>query len=248
MIAVDFKLKSLLSICVLVGSIITTSCSTVLYTPSQQLAPLHKEKGELVCVGQLSTTEYTNSLAFSTSTSITNNLALGLNFNKIEDAGENEYNGKGFLFEPSVSYFTPISMSKNWVTASTVGFGIGSGQYVNNEAYDYDFRAITVTQSLGYSRKYFETGFLAKFTFAKYVNINELLYYDPYSYNNPASFSLKANSSEVFFEPSLFMRVGLKAIKLQLQVSHAAPLLNSDFPLDETSFSLGVLIDLSLNR
>ncbi len=80
-----------------------TSCVSVLYTPTVQHVPLHKEKGELKGATNVYTIEYTAGLEATSSYSITNFCALGMGFQSFVDGSRNENRGRGFLAEPNIN-------------------------------------------------------------------------------------------------------------------------------------------------
>ncbi len=230
---------------VIILCISVSSCRTILYAPTTQLVPLHKEKGEIITSAEIGTSEYCYIYSGSTSISVVENFALGLSGTIFTDQSEGELLGKGLLVEPTFGYFFPISPSGNWIFQGTLGVGFGRGSFSDEyNFYSYGYRSVAVIPSFGYSKKYFEVAFSTKLSYGNYTNILE-----PYnifigSYTN--NFSLQNNANQVFIEPSFCIRGGLRFIKLQLRISTANSLTNNSFPMEELAVSLGLVVDFNL--
>lgn len=232
---------------VLILCFFTSACNTILYAPTAQFVPLHKEKGELLANAQIGTSEFCNIYSGSTSLSFADNFALGLSGTIFTDQSEEEFLGEGALIEPTFGYFLPVSASGNWIFQGTLGIGFGQGTFSgDNNFYKYGYRSVALMPSFGYSRKYFEVAFSTKLSYGNYTNIFEP--YDFFKGNYTNNFSLQNNANQVFIEPTFCMRAGTKFLKFQAQVSTANSLTNESFPMEKIALSVGLVMDLNILR
>ncbi len=139
-----------------------------------------------------------------------------------------------------LSCFFPVSKSGNWIAQAALGFGFGNGHCGNyDDSYDfyaYDFSGMSVTPAFGYCRKRFEIVLSTKFTRANYTNITESSAYG----NDAPTYSLEANNQQLFYEPQLSIRLGLKNIRWLYQIGLAHSFTDKYFPTDHIRFSIGL--------
>lgn len=190
-----------------------------------QNVPAFKEKGEIALNASFSDlgNEFQGGYALS------NNIGIILNSSYYKDEYDKNQSsnvpGKGKAIELGVGYY---KNTNKFIFDNYLLFGAGNLE--NEQGYfngvelqpighlTSDLYRIANQTSLTYCKKYFEFSLSNRFSFLHYYNISST----PYIFNQVDMNSyLRSSPNFTFIEPAATFRLGLKNVKLQLQLQRS---------------------------
>lgn len=235
-----------------IGAILLCSCSHVYYSPNSSNVPLFQKKGEIrlsgnYCVGNTGSDEITGGeiqAAYAAGDHV--GILLNTAFMGVPDDNTSQYSsGSGSIIEMGAGYFKPLKKNHVFETYAGLGFGNVKNHYSSGGNSRVNFTKFFLQPSIGYSRKYFHAGIASKLSL---VNMKVDL---PNGHNSIEPYEMEAieyitaKPLSVLWEPSFFIRAGVKAVKAQFQFTPSLNLNNKDLAQNEALFSMGISIAIN---
>lgn len=229
------------TIYVLGAAVMLASCSPKFYVPNTQNVPLIREKGEV----DLTLSGNGNQVEFQGAYGVSNAFAVQLNGGAfIPSDLDNGNGGSGKFVEVGGGVFKQLSDHVVFETYGIVGLGSFENHLPSTIAdsplttgdISASFIRLGVQPNLGYRSKYFTAAISSRFSNVSYNNLRGALYFD----GKDQVAYLNANKSNFFIEPALTLRGGSEKIKLQVQYVYSVNASNSDFPRDDSMFTVGL--------
>ena len=201
------------------------SCAPNMYIPNMQNIPGFKEKGEIVLNGSVSDLGNEFQVAYS----VSDKVGILLNGCYYKDEFNNgqlsNVPGLGRAIEIGGGFYKKRG---NFIFENYSLLGFGSlkneqGYFGKEKWYPYGnlsskFYRIANQTSLTYSRKNFEASFSNRLSLLHYYNTSK----SPYIFNDvDMSQYLRSSPNFFFLEPAATFRLGLKNVKLQLQLQRS---------------------------
>ena len=218
------------------------SCGPIYYAPNATHVPLFTERKQIAA----SASGTDGGIQFDAAYSLSNRVLIcsSVSFaNPQEDESGN--GGTGSLIELGAGYYQPIK--GNFVTGITGLLGIGKmeNHYPSaNGSVEADLFRWGVQPYMGYTSKYFEGVIATRLVGANYSSVKGQLTLN----NIEQGEYLRSNSSQLFFEPSVTVRVGYKFIFFQLQDVASINLTDSRFPYDDNTLTGGIYFRHQLGK
>ncbi len=215
-------MKTLLFFCI----VFISACAPEMYYPTMQNIPAFEKKGQLVA-------NYSGSFAGSNCQvgyALSDRIGILLNvgsYSNDDAGGAYRAPANGKFIEAGAGYFK----KKNYFVYEAYGFlakgsiynGPGSfnGSPLGPEGIlTSDIFRIAVQPSITYARKYYEVSLSTRYSFVNYYDISVA----PYFFNGiDTNAFLRDNPTFHFIEPAATFRLGIKNVKLQLQLIGSIP-------------------------
>ncbi|HEX5025614.1 MAG TPA: hypothetical protein VFV68_10090 [Agriterribacter sp.] len=236
--------------CFFLGAILLCSCTHVYYSPNSSNVPLFEKKGEFrlsgnYCVGSTVSDEITGG-EIQAAYAAGDHLGILLNTafmgGREEDNTQGHSSGSGSIIEMGAGYFKPLKKSHVFETYAGFGFGNVKNNYLSGGNSRVNFTKFFLQPSIGYSKKYFHVGIASKLSFVimkvDLPNGHNLI--EPYDMGDIAYITEKPLS--VLWEPSFFIRAGVKAVKAQFQFTPSVNLNNKQLAQNGVLLSMGIII------
>lgn len=140
-------------------------------------------------------------------------------------------------------YYKPVT--ENFVSGITGLLGVGKMENHYPSAggsVEADMFRWGIQPYIGYTSNYFEGVIAARLAGVNYSSVKGQLTLN----NIEQGDYLRSNSSQLFFEPSVTVRVGYKFIFFQLQDVASVNLTDSNFPDENNTFTVGFISGISL--
>lgn len=229
------------------------ACSPVYYAPSSQHVPLLTEKGDLSASADFVLSESTESVVLKAAYALNSHWAVmaGGGFHLKEDTGYEASWGDGTYIEAGGGYFTKVSRKFVYETYALLGYGHMTNHFPQTVASypntDGIIRANLLTvglqPSIGFKSRYFDAAISLKTSMLHFSNIRGALITQNIDQQNPSSqqLYLSTHRDNVLLEPTLTLRGGLDALKLQLQGGASFNVSRRNFPQDPSWFSFGLV-------
>jgi len=218
------------------------SCGPIYYAPNATQVPLFTQRKQIAATACATNGGIQFDGAFSLSDQVLI-CASGSFANPKEDESGN--GGTGTLVELGGGYYKPIQ--EKIVTGVTGLLGIGNMENHYPSAggsVEADLFRWGIQPYIGFTGKYVEGVIATRFAGVNYSSINGQLTLNNLEQGN----YLRANSYQVFFEPSFTLRIGYKSIFLQLQDVVSVDLSNSKFPYRNNTFTAGIYFKYQLAK
>lgn len=210
------------------------SCGPIYYAPNATHAPLFTERKQIAA----SAVGTDGGIQFDAAYSLSDRVMIctsGSFASPKEDESGN--GGTGSLIELGAGYYKPIT--ENFVMGATGLLGVGKMENHYPSAggsVEADLFRWSIQPYIGYTSQYFEGVITTRFVGVNYSSIKGQLTLN----NIEQGEYLRSNSSQMFFEPSVTLRVGYKFIFFQLQDVASINLSDSNFPYDDNTITGGV--------
>jgi len=218
------------------------SCAPIYYVPNAVQVPLFTDQKQIAA----SVNATDGGVQFDGAYSISKHAMICTSGSFANPADDKDGNGgSGNLIELGGGYYEPIT--ENFVTGVTglIGFGTMENHYPSSGgSVEADLFRWGLQPYIGYTSKYFEGVFAARFVGVNYSSVKGQLTFD----NIEQGDYLRSNSSQLFFEPSLTLRVGYKFIFFQLQDVGSINMTDSNFPYDDNTLTGGIYFRYQLGK
>jgi len=226
----------------IVSAFFVFSCAPIYYAPNATHVPLFTERKQIAATTNATDGGFQFDAAYSLSNSVMI-CASGSFANPEEDKDGN--GGTGNLIEFGGGYYQPVS--EIFVSGITGLLGVGkmenhypsAGGSVEAKLFRWGIQPY-----IGYTSKYIEGIIAMRLVGVHYSDVKGQLTLN----NIEQGDYLRSNSSQLFFEPSLTLRVGYKFIFLQLQEVGSINLTDSKFPNDDNTFTGGIYFRYQLGK
>lgn len=248
------RVKSLLVLSALV--ILSSSCSTLFYSPSVAHVPVINEQNEFVATGSLGLSPFTTHLNLQAAYGFTDQFALKASHSLV-NGDATRVNGVGQQSDVGLGYF--FNSRNNLVNDFYFNLGMGSfSNYFTGESlqgffngylpYEYihaDFYRQSIQHSFSIKREQFSLTFATRLVRMKYFNIDGAMFDDESPIIDSDIYFLRRNSQHFFVEPSLTMRFYVDKMHFQMQMLGSFGYHPSyDLPRDHLNISIGLGIQL----
>ena len=210
--------------------------------------PLFEKKGEIRLSGNyyVGNTEWDEITGgeIQAAYAVGDHLGILLNtvFMGVPDGTPQYSSGRGSIIEMGAGHFKPLRKSHVFETYAGFGFGNVKNHYLSGGNSRVNFTKFFLQPSIGYSKKYFNAGVATKLSLVRMkVNL-------PKGQNlmEPDEMGeidyITAKLLSVLWEPSFFIRAGIKAVKAQFQVTPSLNLNNKDLAQNDGLFSMSIFI------
>ena len=252
-----------LPILYIILSSLFTSCSPQFYAPTTAMTPLFREKGETQLSGHIgSGDEIDRIIQIQGACAIDSHLAILGTLYTAESSYHNNAPisvnaGKGSQVEIAMGYYKPISPGLSYELYGVLALG----EVKNNFEKKYSSFSLATTKfepivttnkcfkpfvqaNMGYRSKYFDAAFNMRIGFLHIGAITETTPSLDTSFKSPPVQSLekiKSNPNSFLIEPGFTIRCGYEPIKLQLHLGKSFSSNGSNYPIDGTVLTLGIV-------
>lgn len=221
------------------------SCTPTFYMPDTQNVPLLNAKRQTLITGAGNGDMVNLQVAHAVSDNFGVMLNGALVPNKIDENGNG---GKGRYIELGGGYFTPVSDQLHFEIYGLAGFGgmrnVNTSSVSSNPGttgvFESNLTRISIQPALGFVSKYFSAAVSSRIASLNYMNPKGSLVWE--GEEQVARISEKSNY--FLLEPALTLRAGLSKVKVQYQLTGSLNLTNKDFPQQNSSSSIGLILSL----
>lgn len=225
------------------------ACHRNIYTPNAHNVPLFQEKGDVQM--NLGFSNIQAALAVSDNVGVMFNTQLGTKgySESILSIGEDQ-STKRNLFELGGGYFNKLD--SDFVFEVYAGAGLGKISFDNREdmvfdKYNAKSSRLFLQPGIGYSNDFIDLAFSLRFTHLNFHNadISEYVYNPEESYFTDNDLNQLDKHAYSFVEPAVTLRLGLKHVKLHMQLVWVRQINDSDINYHKGLANIGLHINLA---
>jgi hypothetical protein len=235
------------------------SCTHYYYGPNSSNIPLLQKKDDGRISAAIAGADETTGFELQSAYAFSNHIGGMLNFYTTvgkEETSSNSFSspstkqvekGNGTFIELGVGYFTPINTPK-WIFETYTGLGTGTinNTYTNNETSQVGLTKLFIQPSIGYSsaKGTFHVALSSRFSHVHLgVKMSTLT-----AINNSdlqQIMYVKDEANRIYWEPALTTGVGIKSVKLQLQLTTSGALTQKSYPSQDAVLAFGVVFSFN---
>lgn len=233
-----FKRLSILVVIVALFS----SCATVYYAPNTHNIPLLKEQGEVKIQGGIGMAQDVRTTEFQGAFAVTDRFAVMSNYSYFYGRGEGLFelqNDNAHLLEVGGGYTLPFA-NDNLIFEVYGGYGFGTGTTWSDPGNtDFSLNRFFIQPDIAFSSDILDAGFSLRGAFHNYYSVQhnpEVMVTQPHV--------LQEGSNYFMAEPAVFVRVGYRFIKAQMQAGWSVNLTDPAFRQQPFLISGMLVIDI----